>query len=120
MPETLTPLTLSTYAQLAGQGITATVFPNNDFSKLYSKMLQSSHFRFALQIYSLFLLRVEKEISVADKVNGLAIFGHNYLTEKIHKIAIHRNGVMSFRQKLAALWDVFHVRFAFKKKSVYI
>lgn len=60
---------------------------------------------------------VGKEISLADRVYGLSIFGHDYITDEMHKIAVHRNGVASTKRKNFAIWDLIRVRNVYFKKK---
>lgn len=84
--------------------------PDNDFSGLYSRFGQISHYRFALQVYSLFFQMVDKDVTLADRVYALSVFGHDYITDKIHKIALHRNGLPTMKRRLLGIWDLIEVK----------
>lgn len=54
---------------------------------------------------------VGKEISVGNKVESLAVFGYDYITPEIHKVALHRNKKRNAFQGIAMIWGVLRVSF---------
>lgn len=52
---------------------------------------------------------VGKEISVGNKVESLAVYGYDYITPDIHKVALHRNKKQNPLQSIGMVWGVLRV-----------
>lgn len=49
---------------------------------------------------NMFLMFVDKEITLVNKIQGIAMSGHEFMTDDMHKIAIHRHGIGTLRKKM--------------------
>lgn len=54
----------------------------------------------------MFLLAVEKKITLENKMHGIIVFGHDFITDDIHRIALHRNGPATVRKTLPIIWNL--------------
>jgi len=57
-----------------------------------------------MDVYNIFLANNEEEISLNDVVMSFAVFGHNFITPEIHKIAKHRNGLVGGLKKFKKMF----------------
>lgn len=106
MPEAITPLTFSTLGPSLNRAMLSVISPEK-VSPLYNGLFASSHFRISINVFNAFLYFVEKSISLTNRVHGIAVFGHEFITEELHRLAVHRNGIGSRRLKLYLLYDLF-------------
>lgn len=51
-------------------------------------------------IYQSLLTLREENITLNDKLQGISLCGHEYLTPDIHRISIERQGITSLFKKL--------------------
>lgn len=63
----------------------------------------------AINVFSVFLRMVKREITMENRVHGLAIMGHEFITDEIHQIGAHRYGYANFLTELWYMWSVFKV-----------
>lgn len=106
MPEAITPLTFSTI----GSSLNRAMLPMikcETVSPLYNAIFASSHYRISIDVFNAIFFYVEKAISLTNRVHGLAIFGHEFITDELHRIGAHRNGFGTRRQKLYLTYDLF-------------
>lgn len=94
MPEVMTPLSLSVVIPSFEKGSFNNI-PMAREPQFFNQAMAMSHNRVAINVFSAFLQVVDREISMANRVNGLSAFGHEYVTDEIHQIAVHRKGVVS-------------------------
>lgn len=106
MPEAITPLTFSTLCPSLDRAMLGVIVPEK-ITPLYCGLFGISHHRMSINVFNSFLNFMEKEITLPNRVHGLAIFGHEFITEELHKLAVHRNGIMSGRLKLFLTYDLF-------------
>lgn len=106
MPEAITPLTITTLGPSLNRAMLSVITPEK-ISPLYSALFASSHYRISINVFNAFLSFVEKEITLTNRVHGLAVFGHEFINEKLHRLAVHRNGIGSRRLKLYLVYDLF-------------
>lgn len=60
--------------------------------------------------YQTMLLVREKEISINDKLLGVSVCGHEFVTPEIHRISIERHGIASGLKKLLMMKQILVVR----------
>lgn len=106
MPEAITPLTFSTLGPSLNRAMLSVITPGK-VSPLYTALFASSHHRISIDVFNAFLFFVENEITLPNRVHGLAVFGHEFINEKLHQLAVHRNGIGSRRLKLYLAYDLF-------------
>lgn len=106
MPEAITPLTFSTLGPSLNRAMLSVISPEK-VSPLYNGLFALSHFRISINVFNAFLYFVEKSISLTNRVHGIAVFGHEFITEELHRLGVHRNGIGSRRLKLYLLYDLF-------------
>lgn len=103
LPNPLTPLSLIVDFN---EGLVE-VIAHRKAMRFCPEMYAFTHYRAALTIYNSFLAFVPKEITFDNRVHALCVFGHEFVDEKVHKIAIHRNGYGSKWRKLYMMYDAF-------------
>lgn len=103
MPQAATPLTISILPAME-KGLLQN-FPSIIESNVFHQILSFSHNRMTLKVFNVFFQVVKKEVTMANKIHGLTVFGHQFVTDKIHKVALHRNGEASGLLELYALWN---------------
>lgn len=106
LSQAVTPLTISALVPSFEDGLLKEI--NKDV-KFFNQIMAISHCRTALNVFTVLLRTVKSEISMENRAHGISIFGHEFITDEIHKIAIHRHGIAS---KLTELW---YMWFALKK-----
>lgn len=106
MPEVLTPLTLSVISSSLNKAIRSNITDEKS-SSCYFELFQLSHFRLAINVFNTFLTFTEKEINLAIKVHGLIVFGHDFVNDEVHRIAIHRFGIGTNGKKFELIWNLF-------------
>lgn len=106
MPEAVTPLTCSIVGPSLNRTMLTVIIPEK-ISPLYSALFALSHYRSSINVFNAFLRCVEKEISLTNRVHGLAVFGHEFIDEEMHRLAVHRNGIASKRLLLYLVYDLF-------------
>lgn len=101
MPEASTPLTSS----LMIPSFERTLFKNYplfEVSPFFHQIMAISHHRATVNLFGFFLRVVKGEITIQNRVHALTVFGHEFLTEEVLAIAVHRYGVVS---KWLVLWN---------------
>lgn len=94
MSEALTPLSASILVPSFESGLLVN-FPIVIESKFFNQLFGISHNRISMAIFSLFFRSIKKEIVMENRVHGLSVFGHEFITDEIHKIGLHRFGIVS-------------------------
>lgn len=105
MPQAATPLTISLLPVME-KGLLQN-FPFSIESNCFHQILSFTHNRMTLKVFNVFFQVVKKEVTMANKIHGLTVFGHQFVTDKIHKIALYRNGEASNWLETYALWNAF-------------
>lgn len=106
MPEAVTPLTYSVIAPSLNRAMLSLIAPER-VTPIYNSLFALSHYRASINVFNAFFHCVEKEISLTNRVHGLAVFGHEFIDEELHRLAVHRNGITSSRTKLFLVCDLF-------------
>lgn len=57
----------------------------------------------------MFLQAVERNITLENRMHGLIVFGHDFINDDIHRIALRRNGAASPQKTLPIIWDLLKV-----------
>lgn len=105
MPEAVTPLTMSIVGPSLNRAMLSVIAPEK-LTSLHNAVLASSHYRTSINVFNAFLHCVEKEITLTNRVHGLVVFGHEFINEELHRVAMHRNGIASHRLKLFLMYDL--------------
>lgn len=108
MPEPLTPLCVSTWPSSFEKALLAN-FPKGviETSLFYSQVYGITHNRFAMNIMALIFRTAKKEIALENRLHGLAVFGHEFISEEAQRIGLHRFGVSSISTRLLYLSNAF-------------
>lgn len=106
MSQALTPLTISALIPSFEAGLLKN-FPISKQTKFFNQIMGISHNRVAMNVFSVFLRAVKQEITMENRVHGISIFGHEFIDDEIHQIAVHRYGVMSNLTNLWFMWIAF-------------
>lgn len=75
-------------------------------SPFYAGLTRSSHYRMAFEVCNMFLSAVEKKITLENKMHGIIVFGHDFITDDIHRIALHRNGPATVKKTWPIIWNL--------------
>lgn len=78
-------------------------------SPFYSTLIRSSHYRMSFEVCNMFLLAVEKKINLENKMHGIIVFGHDFISEDIHQIALQRNGVATLSKTFPIIMNLLKV-----------
>lgn len=108
LSQTVTPLTISALIPSFETGLLRN-FPVHKESKFFEQIMAISHNRIAINVFSVFLRTVKREITMENRVHGIAILGHEFITNEIHQLAAHRYGYLSKLTELWQMWSVFKV-----------
>lgn len=108
MSQSVTPLTISALVPSFEVGLLKN-FPIAKESKFFNQLMGISHSRVAMNVFSVFLRSVKKEISMENRAHGISIFGHEFINDEIHQIAIHRYGITSKLTELWYMWSVLKI-----------
>lgn len=100
MSQTVTPLTISVLIPSFESGLLKN-FPIASETKYFNQLMNVSHSRVSMNVFNVFMRMVKQEISMENRIHGIAIFGHEFVTDEMHDIATHRFGRTS---KLTELW----------------
>lgn len=114
LPEESTPLALSVSLPALQKGLLK-FFPLYDRTMFVNNMMSISHNRVVVNVFPIFLKMVNKEITIQNRIHALTVLGHEFLTEEIHQMAIHRFGIASKRNKMINMWTI--VKCSWKAKS---
>lgn len=95
MPEAMTPLSISVAIPAFENGLMHYSPMPIPIFKFANTIFGISHSRSALNVFNVVLKAMKSEIMIQNRLNELSIFGHAFLTDEIHKLAIHRNGTIS-------------------------
>lgn len=112
MPEALSPFTMSTLIPAMDRSSIAQISPDR-VSPLYLTFFTLSHWRITINVFNVFLYFLEPEISFRLKVLGMSVFGHEFVDQEIHAMAMHRNGVRA--PAIQMLWDLVKAMWNTKK-----
>lgn len=104
----VTPLTLSTFVRTLEKGMMKNVMLR-EANPFFSTLILSSHYRMAFDVCNMFLLAVEKKIEMGNKMHGIIVFGHDFISDDIHQIALQRNGAATLRKTIPMLWALIKV-----------
>lgn len=104
MPETMSPLTITTLIPSMSRTTKEQISPEVKASPLYITFNTISHWRVAIDILNVFLYHVEPEITLRTKVLGMTVFGHEFVDDDMHKLAVHRNGLRPTSVQM--IWDL--------------
>lgn len=104
MPEALTPLTSSLMIPSFEKGLIRN-YPLFEVSPFFHQIMAISHHRLTVNMFGLFLRVVKGEIMIQNRVQALTVYGHEFLTEEVLAIAVHRYGVAS---NWLVLWNTWH------------
>lgn len=108
MSQVMTPLSISVVIPALERGIIKN-FPIADESRFFNQLLSVSHSRIAMNVFSVFMRMVKPEITIENRVHGIAILGHEFITNEIHNLAAHRYGIASKLTEFTYLWHVLKV-----------
>lgn len=115
LPMAVTALTTSVTVQSFEKGMLEH-FPNPLVdTQCFNQIMAMSHNRLAMPVYNVFLQVVKKEITIESKIHGLTVFGHPFVTDKIHQIALHRYGLASKSLELSSMWHA--IKYAWSSKK---
>lgn len=103
MSQAVTPLTISALVPAFENGLLKN-FPMYEDAKYVNQIMAISHSRVAMNVFSVFMRICKREISMENRVHGITIIGHEFITDEIHKIAIHRYGIASKLTELYQMW----------------
>ena len=116
MPEAMTPLSMSVVIPAFENGLMQYSPIKIEKPKFSNAMFGISYSRVAMNIFNVVLKAVKKEITIQNRLHELSIFGHAFITDDIHKLAIQRNGTIS---KFKELGFIFHlVKYGWKTNSI--
>lgn len=117
MPESLTPLSVSILPSSFEKGIMKN-FPSGTIkeSKFHHQLFGIIHNRVAMSVFNLFCRTNKAEISIENRVHGLTVCGHEFITEEVHRVGVHRHGIATKLTELTFLLNAFKV--AWKGKSL--
>lgn len=116
MPETLTPLSISVVLPSFENGLM--IHSPIEILKPISasRIFSLAYNRVTMNIFTVVLKAVKQEITIQNRLHELSIFGHHFITDEIHKIAVERNGTMS---KLTELGVICHlIKYGWKTSSI--
>lgn len=105
LPSVMTPLTTSTLISSFERGLLKN-FPISKPSKHFNQLMAVSHHRLAINVFSVFLRLVKPEISMENRAHGIAILGHEFVTDEIHELAKHRFGIANKFTEFRYIWNV--------------
>lgn len=115
LPQATTPLAISILVPSFERGLLNNfLFAEN--SKYFNQIMGVSHNRIAMNVFNVFLRFVKSEISIENRVHGLSMFGHEFVTEDIHKIAVHRHGVTNKIKEYLLMLSTFKAIWTSKSK----
>lgn len=103
MSQAVTPLTISALVPSFEIGLMKN-FPIYKEAKYFNQFMAISHSRIAINVFSVFMRMCKREISMENRVHGIAIMGHEFITDEMHQIAIHRYGIASKFTELYYMW----------------
>lgn len=115
MPEPLTPLSISTLLPSIEGGLFGNVVQFMKESKFYYQMIGISHSRVQFCVFNLILRIVKMEITIENKLQSISLCGHEFITEQIHKIGLHRHGAVSKSEEWKLLCLI--IKFAWNNKK---
>lgn len=116
MPEALTPLSISVVLPSMEDGLMIYSPMKVEKPKFLNSIFGISYSRITMNVFNVVLKAVKQEITIQNRLHALSIFGHEFITDEIHKLAIQRNGTMS---KLTELGLICHlVKYGWKTKSI--
>lgn len=105
LPEPVTPLTYSTLVRIVDVNMCRNVL-RCDPSPFFPSISRVSHHRVAFEVCNMFMQAVEPTVTMENRMHGMIVFGHEFINERIHRIALERNGLATSRKKTPLLWDV--------------
>lgn len=105
MSQVMTTLSISVLIPSFESGLLKN-FPVAKEAKFFNQLMAISHGRVAMNVFSVFMRLVKQEISMENRVHGIAIFGHEFVTQKIHEIAAHRYGTANKFTEMWYMWSV--------------
>lgn len=116
MPEAMTPLSISVVVPSFENGLMNFSPIKVEKPKYSNAIFGIAYGRIAMNIFNVVLKAIKNEITIQNRLHELSIFGHNFITDEIHKIAVERNGTLS---KLSELGLIAHMmKYGWKTKSL--
>lgn len=116
MPEAITPLSISVVIPAFENGLMHYSPIKVEKSKYANSIMGISYGRTTINVFNVVLKSVKQEITIQNRLHELSIFGHAFITDEIHKLAIQRNGTIN---KLTELGLICHlVKYGWKTKSI--
>lgn len=77
MSQVMTMLSISVLIPSFEKGLLKN-FPIAKEAKFFNQLMAISHGRVAMNVFSVFMRMVKQEISMENRVHGIAIFGHEF------------------------------------------
>lgn len=105
MPNVMYPLTTSILIPSFEKGLLKN-FPLATESNHFNQLMNVSHHRLSMNVFMVFMRLVKKEISIENRAHGITIFGHEFITDEIHRLAKHRFGLASKSLEIQYIWNV--------------
>lgn len=105
MPNTMHPLTTSILMPSFEKGLLEN-FPLTIESNYFGQLMNVSHHRLSMNVFMVFMRLVKKQITIQNRAHGIAIFGHEFVTDEIHRLAKHRFGLASKSLEMRYIWNV--------------
>lgn len=116
MPEAMTPLSMTVVVPSFERGLMNYSPIKLEISEFSNMVFGIAYNRITVNVFNMVLKAVKKEITIQNRLHELSIFGHAFITDEIHKLAIQRNGTLS---KLTELGLIFHlVKYGWKTKAI--
>ncbi|XP_067001276.2 rifampicin phosphotransferase [Anabrus simplex] len=120
LPGATSPLAQSTLVTTLDKGIITAARWETDL--YFLKCVSMSHHHAFINVLNSLLRTIEEEITIANKVSDVGIFGHLVTTPELHRLGVERNGAMGPRQKIQniiqmlsdAIWNNYRTRQAEK------
>lgn len=115
MPNIMHPLTTSILIPSFEKGLLKN-FPLAIESNYFNQLMNVSHHRLSMNVFMVFMRLVKKEISIENRAHGIAIFGHEFVTDEIYRLAKHRFGLVSKSEEMQYIWNVIKASWNGKRK----
>lgn len=116
MPEAMTPLSMSVVVPSFENGL-MNFSPIKVVKPKYANSLFGiAYSRITMNIFSVVLRAVKKELTIQNRLHELSIFGKSFITDEIHKLALQRNGTLSNFEELFIIAHM--IKYGWKTKSI--
>lgn len=115
MPNIMHPLTTSILIPSFELGLLKN-FPLTIESNYFNQLMNVSHHRLSMNVFMVFMRLVKEKITIENRAHGIAIFGHEFVTDEIHRLAKHRFGLASKSLEMQYIWNVVRASWNGKRK----